>query len=241
MGNGTNAFDFGASLSTFLGSPVSDGTWSDVVVTLKADSIDQTAKATDIANAGGQLWSNLVDDFIRATYPSFHLAAKVWRVATETALVGLGSDNALAVDDIGYTENEHRLWYCTSVTAATSSKWVPLPVRVPFSWDQVASQAFATASEDDYIPPSPWPNVHVLRMKPNAGGTSITGIEAGDAGQVVRVCNIDSADNLTLMHEDVGSDVPNRILNSNNSDAVIRPNACLSLWYDETSVRWRTG
>lgn len=241
MGNPTNAFDFDVSLATFLAAPISDGSNADLLVTLKVDEIGQGAVATKIAEAGGQLWSNVLDDYVQATYPSFHLATKVWRVANESALVAIGTDNSLAVDDIGYTSDDHQLWYATSVSGPNSSTWALLPVRVPFLWAAVASDTLGSPSIDNYTPPAPWPSVHVLRLTPDTGGSTITGLVAGEPGQVVRVCNIDASDTVTFSHEDGSSDADARILNSNNSDLIIRPNGCVSLWYDIVSERWRTG
>lgn len=70
MSNPTNVFDFpGETLAQFLAKPVSDGTYGDVADTLKVDQPGQEAAATEISVAAGELWSNMVDDFILAAYP----------------------------------------------------------------------------------------------------------------------------------------------------------------------------
>jgi hypothetical protein len=70
MSNPTNVFDIpGETLAQFLAKPVSDGTYGDVANLLKTDAPGFEAPATTIVTAGGQLWSNMVDDFILAAYP----------------------------------------------------------------------------------------------------------------------------------------------------------------------------
>jgi hypothetical protein len=70
MSNPTNVFDFaGETLAQFLAKPVSDGTYGDVTDTLKIDQPGFEAQATEIQVAAGELWSNMVDDFILAAYP----------------------------------------------------------------------------------------------------------------------------------------------------------------------------
>lgn len=54
--------DYRIPLATFLATAVSDATWFDVIQKLKNDEPGKEAAASDIDEAGGQLWSNLVDD-----------------------------------------------------------------------------------------------------------------------------------------------------------------------------------
>ncbi len=71
MANAVNVFSLTTEqLSTFLAKSVSDGTYADVIGTLKTDSPGLEAPATGIATASGQLLSNLVDDYIQASYPA---------------------------------------------------------------------------------------------------------------------------------------------------------------------------
>lgn len=70
MSNPTNVFDIpGETLAQFLAKGVSDGTYADVLDALKVDAVGEEATATQIPDASGQLWSNMVDDFIEAAYP----------------------------------------------------------------------------------------------------------------------------------------------------------------------------
>ena len=75
MSNTTNVFDFVArTLAQHLAQPApltgpSDGTYGTVTDDLKTDAPGFEAPATAIPVAGGQLWSNMVDDFVKAAYP----------------------------------------------------------------------------------------------------------------------------------------------------------------------------
>lgn len=69
MANSPSALDFNLTWAEFIATAVSDGTYSDVLVTTKVDRL--AAAATEQAENSGQLWSNVVDDFVRATYPFF--------------------------------------------------------------------------------------------------------------------------------------------------------------------------
>ncbi len=76
MSNPTNIFDLlTEDLATFLAKAVSDGTYSDVVDTLKVDDTGLETPATGITTAEGQLWSNLLDDWLKTAYPIARLIA----------------------------------------------------------------------------------------------------------------------------------------------------------------------
>ena len=76
MSNPINPFDFAAeTLAQFLAKTISDGTFADVAEALKVDQPGQEADATDITVAAGELWSNMVDDFILSAYPLLRIVA----------------------------------------------------------------------------------------------------------------------------------------------------------------------
>ena len=255
MGNTTNAFDFTVPLSTFLASSISDGTYSDLLETLKFDEIGNEAQATDIPSAAGQLWSNLADDYVLATYPVFYRATKVWREASIAALSALGSDDGLLADEIGYSEAENSMFHVVSVDSATTSTWSGMALSSGSVDPSIGAvritgataltgvlTATPGATEDDYDPGSGWPNVNVLRLTPFAGGTVLTGLDssAGARGQLVLVCNIGSTDAIEVNHEDASSLADNRFLNESDAMVQIRPNGSRLIWYDGDSMRWRT-
>ena len=239
MGNTVNAFDFDNSLALFLVGAVGGGTYSDILETLKFDEVGNEATAAQIAAAGGQLWSNLEDDYLLATYGSFYRATKTWRRDDAPARDALGSDDLLVENDIGYTEDENRIFYVVSVDGAAASTWAPIPVRNPFSKTEFISDTLA-ATEDDYTPGGGWPVTQVLRLTAFAGDTTMSGIVAGESGQMVRIFNISAADSLVLTHDDASSAAANRFFNTNNASVTVRPNGSACVWYDPTSTRWRT-
>lgn len=70
MANTINTFDFaGQTLAQFLATVVDNGTQADLFQTLKVDASGDEARATQIAEAAGQLYGNGVDDFVLAAYP----------------------------------------------------------------------------------------------------------------------------------------------------------------------------
>jgi hypothetical protein len=98
MSNPINVFDIpGQTLAQFLATPVDDGTWEDVLGTLKIDNPGEEASATEIELAAGQFWSNMVDDYIKATYPLVKgiTASLPPRKQTITTQVITGVDTAL--------------------------------------------------------------------------------------------------------------------------------------------------
>lgn len=150
MGNVVNAFDFNDSLAVFLASAVSDGTYDDILTTLKFDEVGNEALATQIDGAGGQLWSNVADDYILATYQTFYRATKTWRVADNAARDLLGSDDNLVVDDIGYTEDTNTLFFCVSVDGASASTWSAIAPAAE-TWAQTLTAGAASGATSPSI------------------------------------------------------------------------------------------
>lgn len=69
MANAPSAVDLNLTYAEQTAVVVSDGTYADVITTLKTDEPGLEAPATAISVASGQLWANFVDDYIRATWP----------------------------------------------------------------------------------------------------------------------------------------------------------------------------
>lgn len=86
MANSPSVVDFNATLSEFEATAVSDGTFADVLQTAKVDAV--AAPASVIANYGGELWANMVDDYVRATWPYMYGRAQV---GTTEATVATGT------------------------------------------------------------------------------------------------------------------------------------------------------
>lgn len=85
MANGTNAFDFSVKLQDFLAQAIDDGTYADIINALKIDKAGFIAPATGITVASGQLWSNVVDDFMQRVY-GLNPGRKDYTLATVGAL-----------------------------------------------------------------------------------------------------------------------------------------------------------
>jgi len=102
MANPTSVIDFSIPLSTWLASAVSDGTWSNVAQDLKVDEPGQAAPATAISTAAGQLWANMVDDFILNVYGINQGAKSYETTTTDAAPVTLATLATLSSDGDAY-------------------------------------------------------------------------------------------------------------------------------------------
>jgi len=102
----------------------------------------------------------------------------------------------------------------------------------------LSPSTLASGSTDNYNPTG-FNSCNVLRVTPDAGGTSVLSgmVPADTSGRVVLLMNIGAA-NLTLDHDAV-STAANRFLCPNSVDLVIPPNGSRFCWYDTTSSRWR--
>jgi hypothetical protein len=70
MANTTTAADLAFTYAEQAAIAVSDGTFADVITTLKTDDTGLEAPASAISKYSGQLWANFVDDYMRATWDS---------------------------------------------------------------------------------------------------------------------------------------------------------------------------
>lgn len=68
MANSPNVIDLSIPLADFLAQSVDDGTYSDIIETLKFDRAGQEAAATQQDEFTGQLWGNLQDDMFLTLY-----------------------------------------------------------------------------------------------------------------------------------------------------------------------------
>ena len=80
----SSTLDYSIALTTFLATTVDDATFASIVQVLKKDEPGKIAKASEIPLAGGQLWSNLVDDAFLELY-RIHQGAKLYTTDTTTA------------------------------------------------------------------------------------------------------------------------------------------------------------
>jgi hypothetical protein len=80
--------------------------------------------------------------------------------------------------------------------------------------------------------------VGVLRIAPNAAGSTLTGLTAGLAGRQIEIFNVSTTASLTLSH-DTGSALANRFFLPNSQNLIVPPNSSAIIWYDIASTRWR--
>ncbi len=127
MANLVNQIDFeNETLTELLAKATTDasGTYDDVLTTLKIDNPGDEATAAQIKLAFGQLLGNIYDDYIKATYPSFYKATKMWLAVDATARDALGSDDGLVANDIAWVVSTKSFWYVSSVDGPGSSTWI---------------------------------------------------------------------------------------------------------------------
>lgn len=97
--------------------------------------------------------------------------------------------------------------------------------------DTLAAQA------DDYAPAG-LATASIIRIT-LTGAQAITGLTGGSDGRVILIQNVDTADGLTLNHEDATSAAANRFIlpgGINKSVAFGQMAVCV---YDSTASRWR--
>ena len=87
--------------------------------------------------------------------------------------------------------------------------------------------------------PAGFPKCEVLKVYQDAlsGGVNFTGFVAATEGTEITICNVDTTLNVTLKHNDAGSDMVNRIIAPGGADIVMLPYARLAIMY--LASRWR--
>lgn len=123
MANSPNLITRSTNLAAFLATPVSDGTYADVINTTKIDQAGREASATDIPEYAGQLVANLWDDATQRVIEMYDRGTKVWLVADATARDALGSDDNLAANDLAFQADTTGIFYCVSVDGGSASTW----------------------------------------------------------------------------------------------------------------------
>ncbi len=93
------------------------------------------------------------------------------------------------------------------------------------------------ANQNDYNPTG-LNSAFTVRLGGGAADRTITGIQGGRDGRVVRIVNIGATNNLILSNANVLSTDINRFLFT--GDWTILPNQVAAIQYDVTSARWRS-
>lgn len=152
MSNLSNVFDFaGEDLATFLAKVVSDGTYDDVLDELKTDRPGFEAPASSISTASGQLWSNMVDDFIESAYPLLRSAdlgeyTQNWNQTLAVSPKTLGQEPVISEPD--------RMW----IGGQSSS---PIMGKVFNSYMTGRSESFLGSGVGALVPIGPPLHTHV--------------------------------------------------------------------------------
>jgi hypothetical protein len=117
-----------------------------------------------------------------------------------------------------------------------------LSAEIGGSWDSLTPTALAAGNTNDYTPAgfsSPLRSV-MLRLTPDAAGSTLTGLVALTDGHEIAIQNIGSG-TLTLASESTSSTAANRFTLANNASLVLAAGAAVIAIYDGTSSRWRVG
>jgi hypothetical protein len=103
---------------------------------------------------------------------------------------------------------------------------------------ELTPAALAAGATDDYNPAG-FASYTLLRVTPDVTGSSLTGLQALNDGDVRIIENIGIAGNLTLKQDDAASVAANRFMLPGGTDAVLPRGAAAILIYDATDSRWR--
>lgn len=90
-----------------------------------------------------------------------------------------------------------------------------------------------TADQNNYAP-----GVGLFQRWSSDASRNVTGLAAGQAGQIAFIWNVGSFD-IVLIHESASSTAANRFTNSGGADITLAANRCAFAQYDATSSRWR--
>lgn len=96
----------------------------------------------------------------------------------------------------------------------------------------------ALAGNTDDWNPTGLDTAAVIRVSSSAGAVNLTGITATAGNSMVLLCNVDTTDTITLVH-DATSTAANRFLCPNNANLALRPRGSVWIFYDSVSSRWR--
>lgn len=81
--------------------------------------------------------------------------------------------------------------------------------------------------------------VTVQRMVSTTGNATIRGLAGGRSGRFIIIVEIGGTNGIILNHQDTNSSAANRIIGPLNQNFAINRSGSVSLWYDDTTSRWR--
>lgn len=114
----------------------------------------------------------------------------------------------------------------------------PADPALPVSLAAVVSPAALAAGSTDDYDPTGLAAANVLRLTPDSTDSTLTGL-AAQVDRLMLACNIGTAGDLVLEHQDVGSVAANRFILPGAVALTLGPGSAVRLWYDAISERWR--
>jgi uncharacterized lipoprotein YbaY len=102
-------------------------------------------------------------------------------------------------------------------------------------WDSVQSESIPGGSTIDPVTLNS--STNVLRLNPSTEAVNLDGISGGSAGRLLIVCNVGSVN--IVVRSNQGATASTGILTGGGSNVTLTVNACMLLWYDGSSSRWR--
>lgn len=98
----------------------------------------------------------------------------------------------------------------------------------------VLSPTAISGSQNNYNPGAG----DILRVSATTSGLNITGLVPG-VEKLRILINIGSTHNLTLVNESASSTAANRFITPNGGNYIVAPTGSATIFYDDTSTRWR--
>lgn len=80
---------------------------------------------------------------------------------------------------------------------------------------------------------------NIVKMTPDAGGSTITGLAGGSAQRYVILSNLSDSVSIVLAHHSASSLPENRIHCPGAADLTLLSNASAALWFDADHGHWR--
>lgn len=118
----------------------------------------------------------------------------------------------------------------TSIVLSGPESWAGAAVIEP--------AALAAGTTNNWAPAG-LATARLVRVTTNAAGSTLGGIDALLAGQVLTFENIGPAGDLTILNAGAGSDAENRVVGVGGTDYVLPLGTSITLQHDETLNVWR--
>jgi hypothetical protein len=137
MSNTPSKVNLADTYATFLTQAAGTGTWADVLDTLKQDEAGFEADADQIDEASGELWGNVLDDFVKAVWElaegsnrqSVHTSGTGSQPVTVMSLTANGDYKNIGITVKGHAQADNELAVQTHTvfayrTGGTVTLWI---------------------------------------------------------------------------------------------------------------------